>query len=71
MNKILSQLDNNISRKRIMVMERELQNMSTEINTMNLRIKSINRTYDKLLFKNEPVGSSSNAIKHLKKHCLS
>jgi len=66
MNKILAEIDRNIMRKKIELMKTELHNMSKDADIMDIEIKSINKTYEKLLFKKEPVGCSSNAIKYLK-----
>ena len=66
MQNILREIDNNIMRKKLEIMKKELQNMSTKTDIMNLQIKSVIKTYDNILFKTKPVGSGSNAIKYLK-----
>ena len=66
MQNILREIDNNIMRKKLEIMKKELQNMSAKTDIMNIQIKSVIKTYDNILFKTKPVGSGSNAIKYLK-----
>lgn len=66
MQKILSEIDNNIMMKKLNIMKRELDNMSTETDIMNMKLDSITQIHEKLLLKKNPVGSGSRAIKYLK-----
>ena len=66
MENILHSIDMNIARKRVELMKKQLHNMNEDVNNMNNTLNSINKVHDKLLYKKEPVGRSSNAIKYLK-----
>ena len=66
MQAILREIDMNITRKRAELIKKELHNMIKDDDIMENTLNSINKIHDKLLYKNKPVGSSSNAIKYLK-----
>ena len=66
MQSILHNIDMNITRKKLELMEKEIHNMNEEVDIMDIKLHSINKVYDKLLYKKEPTGSSSNAIRYLK-----
>ena len=66
MQAILHDIDMNITRKRTQLIKKQLHNMSKDDDTMENTLNEINKIYDKILFKKEPIGSSSNAIKYLK-----
>ena len=66
MQGILHEIDLNITRKKLEIMKKQLNNMSEDVDIMETKIKYINKINDNLLCKKEPVGSSFNAIKYLK-----
>ena len=66
MNNILHNIDMNIMKKKLELIKSELKEMDSKSLIMDYQTKEIKNTYDKLLYKKEPVGSSISAIKHLK-----
>ena len=66
MQSILHEIDMNNTLKRIELMNKELHNLSKDVEIMDSTLDLINEVHDKLLCRKEPVGSSSNAIKYLK-----
>mgnify|MGYP001124613079 CR=1 FL=1 len=66
MQYILNEIDTNITRKKIKLMNKELYKMRKEFDIMDEKLDTINKIYAKILYKEEPVGSGSNAIKYLK-----
>ena len=66
MHAILNEIDMNITRKKVEFIKKQLHNMNNDFHIMETKIDSINQIHDKLLYKKEPVGSTSNAIKYLK-----
>ena len=67
MNNILRQIDMNIARKKLEYMKKEIKNMEDENCQFKNKLNNISETYDIILYKKHPVGSSSSAIKYLKK----
>ena len=66
MQAILHEINMNIARKKIELVKKKLNNMSKDFDIMETKIDYINQVHYNLLYKKEPVGSSSNAIKYLK-----
>ena len=66
MQRILDEIDSNITRKKIKLIEKDIHNMNKEVDIMNNTLNSIKKVHDKLLYKKEPIGSCLNAIKYLK-----
>ena len=66
MENILHNIDMNIMRKKLAYMKKEMEELESKTLLMDYQSKEIKNTYDKLLFKKHPVGSSISAIKHLK-----
>ena len=66
MQAILHEIDMNISRKKIELMSKEILNMRKQTDIMDNTLNSINKVYDQILYKRNPIGSSFNAIKYLK-----
>jgi len=53
-------------RKKLAYMKKEIQELESKTLLMDDQSKEIKNTYDNLLYKKHPVGSSISAIKHLK-----
>jgi hypothetical protein len=67
MNAILREIDNRIAVKKIEYIKKETARMNKELeNMMDTQLKSINKIYHVILLKDKPVGSSLNAIRHLR-----
>jgi hypothetical protein len=67
LNAILREIDNRIAVKKIEYMKRETERMNKELeNIMETQLKSVNKIYNVILLKDKPVGSSLNAIRHLR-----
>ena len=66
MEAILHEIDMNITRKKIELLKKQIHNMNKDVDIMDNELNCINKVHDKLLHKNEPVGSGKNAIKYLK-----
>ena len=66
MENILHNIDMNIMRKKLAYMKKEMEELESKTLLMDYQSKEIKNTYDKLLFKKHPVGSSISATKHLK-----
>ena len=66
MDSILRKIDMNITRKKIQLISKDLDNMSKQTDIMNKKLNTINHIYDGVLYRKDPVGSSRNAIKYLK-----
>ena len=63
---LLQAIDTNISIQNAKIMKKELEAMGTDMLLYELQIKNINKSYRRLLMKDEPVGSSINAVKNIK-----
>lgn len=68
MNNLLHSIDMNIMRKKLEIMNKEMEQLQTQTLVMDYQSKEIKKTYDKLLYKKEPVGSTLAAVKHLKQY---
>ena len=66
MQAILHEININITRKKVELVKKELNNMNKDVDIMMAKMDYINQVHYNLLYKKEPVGSSSNAIKYLK-----
>ena len=67
MNTMLREIDNRIAVKKINLMKKETERMNKELeNMMDTQLKSVNKIYNVILLKDKPVGSSLNAIRHLR-----
>ena len=66
MNNILHDIDMNIMKKKLEMMKNELEELDSKTLMMDYQTKEIKNIYNKLLYKEHPVGSSISAIKHLK-----
>jgi len=64
---ILQQIDTNIAKHKANTMRNELEQMNKEMLLFELQIRDVNSTYRKLLMKDAPVGSTSNAIRNLRR----
>lgn len=63
---ILEEIDKNICKHKIKIMEKELDNMDNNLIKFSLEIEKMKCIYNKVLQKDKAVGSSLNAIKQLK-----
>ena len=67
MNAILREIDNRIAVKKINLMKKDTERMNKELENINVnQLNSINKIYNVILLKDKPVGSSLNAIRHLR-----
>ena len=65
-NPILLEVTNRVNQKKLEYIRKDLNRLSSEQHLMNIQIRNVNKVYDKLLMKTEPVGSSLKAIRHLR-----
>ena len=63
---LLQSIDTNIAIQKAKIMKKELQEMNKDMLLYDLQLRSMNKTYRRILMKDEPVGSGMNAIKQLK-----
>lgn len=66
MHPILQEVTNRVNQQKLNNIRKELNKMTVEQQLIDLKIKNIQKVYDKLLMKTDPVGSSLKAIRHLR-----
>ena len=64
MNKILHEINMNILKHKIKLIRQDIYTLDRSHKENNEKLNDISGIYDKLLFKDKPVGSAFNAIKH-------
>ena len=69
MESVLRQIDHRIAMKKAEMMEKELKKMNTELLLLNIKAKSVNKCYNKILLKDKPVGSGIKLIRYINNEC--
>lgn len=59
-------ISNRIAKKKVELMREDAYKMSNELTKMSQQMDNVEKTYNKLLMKDKPVGSSLKAIRHLR-----
>jgi len=68
MENLLRQIDHRIAMKKMENMKKDLQKMENDLAFYDLQIRDVNKSFDKVLLKNKPVGNSIKAIRYIKKN---
>ena len=66
MNTILREIDNRIAAKKIEFMKKEIDRMNNQTDENLKKLVIVDTIYNKILLKDQPVGSSIKAIRHLR-----
>lgn len=59
-------VEHRINMKKVEIMQKELNNLDTNLFNANLRLDNIKIKYDKILLKDKPVGNPIKAIRYIK-----
>ena len=66
MENILRQIDHNISKKKIQILNEEYSHMNKELDDTLLELTKIKKVYHEVLDKVKPVGKGLSAVKYLR-----